>query len=90
MRGTALHAVSGTANRGAIATSLGHPEGAFGQVAIDSDGGEQLPYLFHQQLLLAPQCPDLAQQFVSGRLAPNTSLAGAGHFHIGKVANAGA
>jgi hypothetical protein len=87
LRGAPLRSVPGSANCGAIATSLGHPEGAFGQVAIDSDGGEQLPYLFHQQLLLAPQCLDLAQQFVSGRLTPNARLTGAEHCHIGKVSN---
>lgn len=37
------------------------PEGLFGQGAIDGDGGEQLLYLFNQQLLLAPQRPDLVQ-----------------------------
>jgi hypothetical protein len=67
-----------------------NPKGAFGQVAINGDGGEQLPYLFHQQRLFAPQGLYLAQQFGSGRLVPNAgSLAGAAHIHIGKVPDAG-
>jgi hypothetical protein len=80
---------SGSVNRVAVAarleTSVLSSKGV-GQVAINTDGSEQLFDLFERQPLLALQCFDLAQQLGSeGPMLDATSFAGAGHFHMARL-----